>query len=91
MTKKELVNKIHELCKGLEDITEGNVETLKTNVEYDGKTYSVYLFGNDEMFDGNRFYQYGIDETGKTYKFYYDGTEDLDEIDYESPIDVEEE
>ena len=43
------------------------------------------------MFDGNRFYQYGIDETGKTYKFYYDGTEDLDEIDYESPIDVEEE
>lgn len=88
MTKEELMNRLH--------LSEKDLEILKTDVTVDGETYSVYLTGNDEMWELNEFYQIGHDvKTGKEYRFYYSTTDEdgnpieLDDIDYENAYRME--
>lgn len=95
MTKEELMNRVNTIAKSSIATSEKDLESLKINVNVDGKTYSVYLTGTDEMFDGDEFYQVGIDDAGNEYKFFY-GTNDqngndieLDCIDYSSAYRME--
>lgn len=71
MTNSELVERINGIV-GYDVATEEYLNTFRENVNVDGKDYPVYLCGNDEMFDGNEFYQVGIDDSGNEYKFFYD-------------------
>lgn len=66
-------------------------------IKFDGKTYIGTMFGSDECFDLNGFYQYfAEDET--LYKCYFnfhdeDGNEyeDLGDVDYKHPVEMIEE
>jgi hypothetical protein len=55
-----------------------------------GKTYTGHMYGNDECFDGNEFFQYFLtaDSLLKMYYHIPDGCEDLSNIDYDAPYDV---
>ena len=57
-------------------------------IEIDGKP--GIMFGDDECWDVNRFYQYFLSNDGKLYKAYYetDNETPLDCIDYNAPYDV---
>lgn len=50
------------------------------------------IFGNDEMYEGNAFYQLELLPNGKVQMNYYDteGIEDFGDIDYEHPYDTDE-
>jgi len=65
-------------------------KTEKTEIVYEGKTYTGYMYGNDECYDCGRFYQYFL--TNNTlYKAFYeipDGETDLGNLDYDNPIDL---
>ena len=73
--------------------TETPSNTLKSELIKTFKTYEIngltgVIFGNDECFDVNEFYQYFI--SGETlYQLYYELKENLDEIDYENPYRIE--
>lgn len=57
-----------------------DVDSFRTSVQCDGKTYIVYLAGNDEMFtpDGE-FYKIGIDPVNnRVYKFFFNVPDDID-------------
>lgn len=53
-------------------------------------SFSGILFGNDECFDGDEFYQWLIDENRNLYKVYYDITEGvaLDDVNYHNPKSI---
>lgn len=54
-------------------------------------TLTGYMYGNDECFDGEGFYQYLLTADAKLYKAYYDIPDDeseLDSLDYDHPCDV---
>ena len=74
-----------ELKKWLEK-TYGEAEA--TTIMYEGKAYTGYMYGNDECFSGNDFYQYFLtDDT--LYKAFYsipDGETDLGNLDYDNPV-----
>jgi hypothetical protein len=56
-----------------------------------GKTYTGHMYGNDECFDGNEFFQYFLTTDCRLLKMYYhipDGCEDLSDINYDAPYDV---
>lgn len=57
-----------------------DIESLK-------KVDAKLVFGNDELFDGNKFYQYlMVDDL--LFKAYYDCDTDIDCIDYSTPIKI---
>lgn len=59
----------------------------ETEIAYEGQTYTGYMYGNDECFDCNEFYQYFLTED-KLYKAYFqipDDDADFGNIDYEHP------
>ena len=62
----------------------------ETTITYDGKTYTGYMYGNDECFDADEFYQYFLtaDALLKVYYTIPDGCEDYGDIDYSAPYDV---
>ena len=87
MTKIEIVERLNELYK-TDEVTADNLSNYKYNIQVNGKTYSVYLAGTDEMFDLDEFFQIGIDEEGNEYKFFF-ATKDeegndiaLEDVDY---------
>lgn len=60
------------------------------NITYDGKTYTGHMYGNDDCFDGNEFYQFLLTDTALL-RIYYDipeGCTDFGTIDYGAPYDV---
>ncbi len=62
----------------------------ETTFACNGKAYTGHMYGNDECFDGNEFYQYFLTED-ELLRMYYnipEGCEDLTNIDYEVPYDV---
>ena len=64
--------------------------TQKVNITYNGKTYTGHIYGNDECFEGNEFFQYFLTDDALL-KFYYhipDGCTDFNAIDYGTPYDV---
>lgn len=84
MTNMELAKKVANTC-GIS--TYDKVECL-------GRTFeNVIMFGDNECFDNNGFYQYGVCGDNEIYKFYYDSASEveyLDMIDYYEPDDFEE-
>ena len=73
-------------------MTDIDLDSFRTSVQCDGKNYIVYLAGNDEMFtpDGE-FYQIGIDPVNdRIYKFFFELTDDFDDIDYTEAYRMEE-
>ncbi len=57
-----------------------------TTVLVDGVNYRIYMVGNDECFDLDEFYQYGITDDNHLLKFYFDlpeGLDDLGNVDYD--------
>lgn len=65
-------------------------QTTEETITYDGKTYTGYMYGNDECFDGDEFFQYFLtaDALLKMYYTIPDGCDDYGEIDYSAPYDV---
>ena len=64
--------------------------SAEITITHRGKTYTGHMYGNDECFDGNEFYQYFL-TADSLLKMYYnipDGCEDLSNIDYSAPYDV---
>ena len=64
--------------------------SAEVTITYNGKTYTGHIFGNDECFDGDKFFQYFL-TADSLYKMYYnipDGCEDLNNINYDAPYDV---
>ena len=89
MTKTELLNSIENASR--RTISEDELENLFRDVNCNGKIYSVYLCGTDEMFDNNEFYQIGIDADGKQYEFFFDVSNcALEDADYSHAYRVEE-
>ena len=59
-------------------------------INYEGKQIVGTMYGNDECFDTNDFYQFLLTDN-TLYKAYYeipDGCEDLGSLDYNNPIDL---
>ncbi len=62
----------------------------KTTITCNGKTYTGHMYGNDECFEGDEFYQYFLTDDA-LFTMYYnipDGCEDLSNINYKTPYDV---
>lgn len=91
MTREELIKNVNEYI-GYNIMTDKDIEACREKVTCDGKTYDVYLCGNDEMFELDEFFQIGIDPINdKFYKFYYNAEETLlDDIDYSKAYRMEE-
>ena len=67
-------------------------ESQETTITFDNEDYTGIMFGNDECFDCNDFYQYFLTTDGKLYKFYFEipeGTEDFGNLDYDNPTNAE--
>lgn len=62
----------------------------RETIEYNGEIYIGYMYGNDECFDQNDFYQYFLTNKGllKMYFVIPDGCEDYGDIDYSNPCNV---
>ncbi|MGP1507952.1 MAG: hypothetical protein ACTTJW_03620 [Sphaerochaeta sp.] len=70
--KKEIFKKLQESGSGI-TVTDGDI------------TLTGVMFGNDECFDLNNFYQYLLTEDGNLYKCWYDTegcNSDFGRIDY---------
>ena len=64
--------------------------STETTITCNGKTYIGHMYGNNECFDGNEFYQYFLTDSALL-RMYYDipdGRTDFNDIDYNSPYDV---
>lgn len=62
-----------------------------TTVLVDGENYRIYMVGNDECFDTDEFYQYGITDDNLILKFYFNvpkNSDDLGDVDYDHPYRV---
>lgn len=69
-------------------------ESHEITINYDGKQVTGIMYGNDECFDTNDFYQYFLTSDGKLYKAYFeipDNTKNLSDLDYENPYSTTEE
>ena len=64
------------------------------DIVFENKRYTGTMYGNDECFDIDQFYQIVVAD-GKSYKFYYDADNvknyDLSNIDYDNPLEIVEE
>lgn len=59
-------------------------------IVFEGQTYIGHMYGSDECFDNNVFYQYFLTDT-QLLKMYFtipEGCDDYGDIDYDNPIDV---
>lgn len=64
--------------------------SAEATVTCKGKTYTGHMYGNDECFDTNGFYQYFL-TAEELLKMYYDIPEEYNDfgaIDYSAPYDV---
>lgn len=62
----------------------------EATINYEDKQITGTMYGNDECFDTNDFYQFLLTDN-TLYKAYYeipDGCEDLGSLDYNNPIDL---
>lgn len=97
ISRKRIADLLNKWCRNcpedkLHYINESDIDIYLTNVTVDDKTYSVYMGGNDEMFEVNEFggvfYQLGVTKDGKVYVFYFDPEDEngydipLEDIDY---------
>ena len=66
-------------------------EGTPCSITYNNCRYTGTMYGNEECFDIDQFYQVVVAD-GKAYKFYYNADDvennDINNIDYENPIDV---
>ena len=62
----------------------------KTTIMYNGKTYTGHIFGNDDCYDGNEFFQYFLTEDALLKLYYHipDGCTDFNAIDYSAPYKI---
>ena len=64
----------------------------KTTITYNGKTYTGHMYGNDECFVGDEFYQYFLTDDALLKLYYHipEGCTDLGSaaIDYDAPYMV---
>ncbi len=62
----------------------------KTTITYNGKTYTGHMYGNDECFDVNEFFQYFLTDDALLKLYYHipDGCTDFNDIDCNSPYNV---
>ena len=69
------------------------VSRTETTITYNGKTYTGHMYGNDECFAGDEFYQYFLTDTELLTMCFKipDGCTDLGSaaIDYDAPYKVE--
>ena len=91
MTRVKLMELISRAIKK-DIITDIDLDSYRTTVKCEGKIYIVYLAGNDEMFTPyGEFYQIGIDPVNdRIYKFFFELTDDFDDIDYTEAYRMEE-
>ena len=87
LNKKQEEMKMKELRAWLEERygTGGEV-----TINYNNEKVTGIMYGNDECFEMDDFYQYILTEDA-LYKAFYEipeGNEDLGDLDYESPIDL---
>ena len=64
--------------------------SAEVTITHNGKTYTGHMYGNDECFDGNEFFQYFLTDDA-LFRMYYnipDECEDLSNINYKTPYDV---
>ena len=62
----------------------------EVTINFEDKQITGTMYGNDECFDTNNFYQFLLTDNA-LYKAYYeipDGCEDLGSLDYNNPIDL---
>ena len=62
----------------------------KVTITHNGKTYTGHMYGNDECFNGDEFYQYFLTDDALLKLYYHipDGCDDYSTIDYSAPYDV---
>jgi len=62
----------------------------ETTINYEGKQITGIMYGNDECWDMNDFYQYLLtgDALFKAYFEVPEGCEDLGSLDYNNPINL---
>jgi len=69
------------------------VSSRETTITYNGKTYTGHMYGNDECFAGDEFYQYFLTDTELLTMCFKipEGCFDLGSaaIDYDAPYKVE--
>lgn len=78
MKKEDLIRKL----------TAMGMAGQETTVNIDGQSFPVFVAGNDNCWDSDEFWQYGVAEDGTVYKMFYsipDGMEDLSGVDYSAP------
>jgi len=68
------------------------VSKAETTITYNGKTYTGYMYGNDECFAGDKFFQYFLTDTELLTMCFKipEGCTDLGSaaIDYDAPYEV---
>jgi len=64
--------------------------STETSIAFNGKTYTGHIFGNDECFNGNEFFQYFLTDDALLKLYYHipEGCTDFGTIDYNSPYKV---
>ena len=62
----------------------------EVTITHNGKTYTGHMYGNDECFDGDEFYQFLLTDTALLELYYHipDGCTDFGTIDYSAPYKV---
>ena len=62
----------------------------KVNITCNGITYTGHMYGNDDCFDGDEFFQYFLTADALLRMYYNipDGCTDYNDIDYRAPYDV---
>ena len=81
-------NTIEKIVKKIVGVGFNKYNMLTTEVNLDGEVKTLIVCGNDECFDENGFFHYGVnpDDVTTIYKMWYDADGiDLDQIDYRKP------
>lgn len=72
--------------KDIHDTDLDDSDSRYTTVWVDNANYRIYMVGNNECFDLNEFYQYGITDDNHILKFYFalpENLDDLGDVDYD--------
>ena len=64
--------------------------SAEITITHNGKTYTGHIFGNDDCYDADEFYQYFLTEDALLKLYYHipDGCTDYNSINYSAPYDV---